>query len=543
MLQVFIKRVGDATSRQITQGRFDSDHPFWDHDGRRIFFTSLAGEHESLWAVGIAGGRPDLILPNVTRAAIDPDGSRLALLRVAPDVAMRLALWWSSPPGAEPQQETRAPFDQLRTGGDDGQLRFSRDGQLLVWMYDVDRINVADPGRASRYYVVPRAPGEPREVLTNLPASTNLTPFDWLADNRRIVVALSDQGGGNRHLWIADTVSGATQQLTSGHTTETSPAVAPNSGRIAFATEEVDFDLALISPDGRARRTMLATARNEFDPAWSPTGDQFAFVTDRSGSIEIWGRSRDGQWERPIVTAADFGPSRTDTLASLAFSPDGKTLAYQRGAQGTFEIWVSPATGGTPVRVSGADVAATDVRPWYDAPTWSPDGEWVAYMKNVTGKLGLIKSRVGASEAVDLLPFPLLFSRPAWSPDGRWVASLTDDGLVLVPADGGKAEPITDIPMMAFTWRPDSRSLVALIESETPGHFAIAEVSATTGDVRVLNPDLGAIPIAIQPIRGFSYLEGQGFLTSLASARSDIWLLDGFQEPGNRLMQSLRRPR
>ena len=32
---------------------------------------------------------------------------------------------------------------------------------------------------------------------------------------------------------------------------------------------------------------MLATARNEFDPAWSPTGDQFAFVTDRSGSIEI----------------------------------------------------------------------------------------------------------------------------------------------------------------------------------------------------------------------------------------------------------------
>jgi TolB protein len=107
--------------------------------------------------------------------------------------------------------------------------------------------------------------------------------------------------------------------------------VAPGGSRIAYATEEVDFDLTLIAPDGQSRRTMLATARNEFDPAWSPAGDQFAFVTDRSGSIEIWTRSRDGVWERPIVTAKDFGDSRTETLASLAFSPDGRTLAYQRG--------------------------------------------------------------------------------------------------------------------------------------------------------------------------------------------------------------------
>ena len=72
---------------------------------------------------------------------------------------------------------------------------------------------------------------------------------------------------------------------------------------------------------------------------------------------------------------------------------------------------------------------------------------------------------------------------------------------------------------------------MALTESETPGHFAMVDVDAATGGVQMLNPDLGAIPIAIQPIRGFSYLEGQGFLTSLASARSDIWLLEGLQPP------------
>jgi hypothetical protein len=50
---------------------------------------------------------------------------------------------------------------------------------------------------------------------------------------------------------------------------------------------------------------------------------------------------------RPIVTAKDFGESTTDTLASLAFSPDGRTLAYQRGAEGTWDVWLSPIGGGT----------------------------------------------------------------------------------------------------------------------------------------------------------------------------------------------------
>ena len=61
------------------------------------------------------------------------------------------------------------------------------------------------------------------------------------------------------------------------------------------------------------------------------------------------------------------------------------------------------------------------------------------------------------------------------------------------------------------------------------------EVSAASGDLRVLNADLGPIPIANQPIRGFSFAKDSGFLTSLASARSDIWLLEGFEMTRPRL--------
>ncbi|MGH9385795.1 MAG: hypothetical protein ACRD2N_16070 [Vicinamibacterales bacterium] len=59
--------------------------------------------------------------------------------------------------------------------------------------------------------------------------------------------------------------------------------------------------------------------------------------------------------------------------------------------------------------------------------------------------------------------------------------------------------------------------------------------------MRRINPDLGAIPIANLPIRGFAFAQDHGFLTSLASARSDIWLLEGFQQPRGWLGRLLRR--
>jgi Tol biopolymer transport system component len=534
VLQVFAKRVGDAVSRQITSGRFDASHPFWSRDGQRIFYISLAGAEDSLWSIGVAGGRPQLEIQNVLFAALAPDGSRIALLRGETD-QVRQTLWWSEPPGAEPRRESRAPFDTLRNGGDT-QVRFSDNGQLLIWMYDID----VDSGGAnpSAYYVLTPGTDPPRRVLEQLDSRTNLTPFAWLPDNRHVILAQMEPTGSNRHLWLADTASTALRQITAGHTSETAPSVAPGGTRIAYASEEVDFDLARIDADGRGREVALATARNEFDPAWSPLGDQYAFVTDRSGEIQIWARSRDGLWERPIVTPSDFGESRTETLGSLAFSPDGKTLAYQRSSGGTWDIWLSPATGGSPVKL--IPEASGPQRPWRDAPTWSPDGEWIAFVDNTSGATSVRKARVGGSERASLLNDVIIFSRPVWSPDGRWIAAQTAEGLLRVPAAGGNAEPITDMPIIAVAWRPDSRRLAALTDSETPGHFAMADIDAFSGETRTLNPDLGPVPIANQAIRGFSSSPKEGFLTSFASARSDIWLLDGVTAPAS-WWETLRR--
>jgi len=108
---------------------------------------------------------------------------------------------------------------------------------------------------------------------------------------------------------------------------------------------------------------------------------------------------------------------------------------------------------------------------------------------------------------------------------------ILDAGLARIPADSGKPQVIVDEAFIDFAWAPDSRHVFVLAESETAGHFGLSDIDSTTGRSTILNPDLGAIPIANQPIRGFSFLPGEGFLTSLASARSDIWLLDVIEPP------------
>jgi len=521
VLQIFTRRLSDAVSTQITRGRFDAEQPFWEPDSRGLYFISAAGDGNGLWHVGTAGGRAELLLENVNCAAIDPSGRQLALLRS--ETTLRQRLWWAAANGGDLVYESRGRFG--RGFGLGGQLQFRPDGSaLLVWMFN-DRQDGMET--SSAYFLVPtRRDAEVREVLSSVPSTASLPPVSWLPDNRHVVVGVADASGGTRHLWIADTESSAISQLTSTHTNETWPSASPDGQRIAYASEEVDFDLVAISEDGRTQSRVLATARNEVDPAWSPDGDQFAFVTDRTGSMGIWVRSRDGQWERPLVRSTDFDDPRTETLGSLAFSPDGRTLAFFRRGTKEATVWLIPTTGGTPVKMLADDPGIS----MHDAPAWSPDGDWIAFTRSIGPEFSLAKVRVGTKETVALVDHVAAFSRSVWSPDGAWIATEAGGALVRVPANGGSPEMLLPEPPIVYDWA-DARRLVALVSSESNGHLAMVEIDTVTKQVKALNSDLGTIPVANQPIRGFSFMKGRGFLTSLASARSDIWLLEGFPLP------------
>jgi serine/threonine protein kinase len=524
--QIFTRTLGSSKRTKITSSAFDCYSPVWSSDGF-IYYHSLARDKNALWRVSPVGGAPDLVIENATRSHISPDGRTVAFFR---DDAVAeggsVTLWIASPLDGEPRRFSRGTFKDR--SGSSGEVRFSPDSsKLMVWM-GRDR-----SGAGLGFWEIPLPDGEPQRRLSPMfDGFERPALFSWLPDSRHMVVARSNGPTPGTHLWFADSRTARITPLTSTPGNEGAPSVSPDGRSVAFTVESTDFDLVEVPLDGAPLRSFLSSTRNELDPAASPVNTQYAFVTDRAGNLEIWLQNEEGYLQEALVTASGFKDGGSAALGSLAFSPDGKRLAFQRAgateATGR-QLWIASTSGGPPALVS-SDLT------YNDAPTWSPDGEWVAFISGSGTTIRLVKSRVGGRSAPVVLVqsgIPWFVSRPQWSPDGRWILCELEDGLALIAADGTGSRVIGDSGWFAYAWEDDSRRIYGLRPTDDQHHFMLVSIDSQSGAERIINANLGTIPQALQPIRGFSRLRGRGFLTSIARVRSDIYLIEGLHMPAS----------
>ena len=518
VLQVFMRAVGSPLRAQVTHAGFDCQDPFWSPDGTRIYFVSLARDRNGLWSISTVGGDPDLVLENVLRAAISPNGKTLALLRSADnDYGAVNSLWLSSPPGSAPIEYKRNAFNEHKFF--EGRLAFSPDGAKIGMMTQ----NSAIP----EFWVIPLGNENARLVWSRPDLPNFAAPFTWLPDSRHIVSAMPFPRPGV-HLWFTDTVSSEQRLITASGSVENDPALSPDGTRLAAAFQQANYDVYEFSLDRHALIPMLASSRNEMDPAWSAAGSQLAYTTDRSGTDEIWLRSRNGEFERPLVTPQDFHDGQTHLVSAPAFSPDGQRIAYFRQGADGGQIWISPVAGGQPVELSHNENAQ-------DLPNWSPDGAWIVYPQNSGGRIGewsLLKMRVGAKTPPQMLVRDVVPISPAkWAPDGAWIAFNARSGLSIVSPDGKTTRPVFEEPWIAFDWSADSQRLVGIRQSDDFKHLTFTSLDVRTGAEHILLPDVMLLPVASQPVRGFTRVSATTFLTSIVNVSSDIWLLEGFSPP------------
>ena len=142
--------------------------------------------------------------------------------------------------------------------------------------------------------------------------------------------------------------------------------------RDSRAGVNVNDDVAVIRVDGTGFRNLTRTPdANEWGPVWSPDGSRIAYSSDEDGFPRIYVMDPDGSNRTRL----------SDTWGEYpAWSPDGSRIAFESMMGGTtpfgepaYDVILMDADGTDAVNLT----ESPDSNDTY--PTWSPDGEWIAF--------------------------------------------------------------------------------------------------------------------------------------------------------------------
>ncbi len=474
-----------ATVLPLTSDPGTEVEPSLSPDGKQVAYVWDGERHDNfdIYARVLPAG----LLTRLTRSpapdygpAWSPDGALIAFMRQT-DTERAAVFVLSAFGGAERMlAEFAAPswphWDQPGRF-----LAWSRDGKWLV------AVGRHGPEHVNGLFRIATATGETRPLI--LPPAKSLGDSgpaispdgQTLAFSRRVSWGASDLC----LLALSPDLmpAGDVRRLTTGSAWNTSPAWMPDGSALIFSTGAMDGPhLARMVVSGQAHDDLLpgagdygfqpsvartaggkvrlvytrhfesvnlwrqpldrpgsavgliTSAHWSFEPDYSPDGKRVAFLSDRSGSVEVWVAEADGRNPRQWTSLGQ--PS----LGSPRWSPEGRRIAFTvPGRDGSsIHIVEDPATA--PRLVQGSHHCGY--------LTWSPDGESIYFNSNRGGSTQIWKIAPQGGEAVQVTTRGGRV--PVVSADGRYLYYLRlhstagDQQLFRVRLTGGKEEKVLD---------------------------------------------------------------------------------------------------
>ena len=506
----WVDQVGSGALVNLTKGRFSE---LAHEEVRTVGFSADASQvwvrvsqkdstgkdTHGLWLMPTLGGTPRPFLERAVHAAWSPDGQKIV---------------YHTFDAGDPT------FVMDRDGGNPKQIFIDKPGAHChhhVWSPDgryIYFVRGFPPNELDVWRIRPEG-GEPERMTRH----NSKVGYPALLDNRTLIYSATAEDGSGFWLYAMDL-----------------ERKIPH--RVTFGVDQYVSVSAALGPDGRATR-LVATVANPIGELWTFTlssqmvdesdvhsfplavtraiaprfGPQYVvFLSSKGGTQSLWKTQGDEIVE--LWRSGDGG-----VAAPAAVSPDGRRICFSIRRQGQNGLYVMNADGSDVRRLA----ASLDVR---DAPSWSPDGKFIAVAADEGDGSRLFKVPVDGAAPSRLVDE--LSRLPVWSPDGSLILYATPSpgatNAVKAVTPEKQPHPLPELWILRggdrYRFLPGGKQIVALLGDYLRQNFWMVDLeSGQRRQLTNLKPGYSIGSFDVSP-------DGRQIIFDRVRQNSDIVLID-----------------
>jgi len=265
------------------------------------------------------------------------------------------------------------------------QPRYAASGHLL---YVQGSTLMAAPFDARRQVLT----GEAVPVVENVQGNSfGAAQYSISTTGSLVYVSGGSQSEQNRLVWVSR--DGKEQPLAAPPGAYGRQRISPD-GRKVTVEQDGQIWLYELARDTMTRFTFEGS--NNFAPVWTPDGSRIAFQSNNDGPPSVFWQKADGSGGMEKLTGSEY------TRFPKSWSADGQLLSFGEINPTTgYDIWV--------LDMKDRKAVPFLRTPFYEVGVISPDGRWMAYTSNESGR-----------NEIYVQPYP--------GPGGKWQIS-TDGGM------------------------------------------------------------------------------------------------------------------